>query len=367
MSYEIPFIDLLAQHDQIKEELDICWSENIEKSVFVGGGDVEKFEQQFANYLNIENCVSCGNGTDALEIILEAMGVGEGDQIIVPVATWLSVAEAVQRVGGVPVFADILPNEYTIDPNAITSLVNSKTVGIIPVHLYGMPARMKEIMRIAMRHHLWVIEDCAQSHGAKIHNKLTGSFGNAATFSFYPTKNLGALGDGGAIVTNDHILAQKCRTISNHGQVTKNNHILSGRNSRLDSIQAAILSIKLKYLDQWNALRAENARLYMSLLNGKVGLPISKKGFESVFHIFAMELDERDELRHYLHSSGIQTMVHYPEILSNMPFWLSSSYSERSYTIASGMKERILSLPIYPFLKRSAIEYIAQKIREFVS
>ncbi|MEM9339621.1 MAG: DegT/DnrJ/EryC1/StrS family aminotransferase, partial [Bacteroidota bacterium] len=262
----IPFVDLNAQYQSIKSEVDHAIASVFETTSFIGGEPVRKFEEDFAQYLGANHCVSCANGTDAIEIALKALGVGPGDEVIVPALTWISTAGAVNNVGAAPVFVDVLADERTIDPSLIVPKITDKTRAILPVHLYGLPARMKEIKAIAVKHKLRIIEDCAQAHGAEIDGHKVGTMGDIATFSFYPSKNLGAYGDAGAIVTNDSELAERCKKLSNHGQLVKHDHQIIGRNSGLDAIQAAVLNVKLSYLDEWTKTRGCIASQYDSLL-----------------------------------------------------------------------------------------------------
>ena len=256
-------VDLKALYLELKEEIDKAVSDCIAESNFIKGKIVSQFENAFSKYLGLNYCVGCGNGTDALELILKSLNIGIGDEVIVPALTWIATAEAVNNVGAEPIFVDINQDNYTIDVSKIEEKITSKTKAIIPVHLYGCPADMNEIIRIAKEYELFIVEDCAQAHGAEYSGKKVGTFGIAAAFSFFPSKNLGAFGDGGAVVTNNEELANKVRMISNHGQLqTRHLHAVIGRNSRLDSIQASVLNVKLPYLDKWNTNRIKVSQLY---------------------------------------------------------------------------------------------------------
>ncbi len=287
----IPFVDLHAQYLSIKSEIDNAIKECIADTNFIKGKAVSEFERNFADYLGVKYCVGCGNGTDALEIILKALDIGPGDEVIVPALTWISTAEAVTNVGAEPVFVDINPRTYTIDPSKIEEKLTKRVRAIIPVHLYGCPADMNEIGSIADKYGLYIVEDCAQAHGAEYDGKKVGTFGIASAFSFFPSKNLGAFGDAGAIVTNDKEISDLVRKISNHGQLNeKHKHFRIGRNSRLDSIQASILSVKLKYLDQWNDKRQKVASFYLSRLTEKTefNLPYHEQNKKHVYHLFVL-------------------------------------------------------------------------------
>src|SRR5688572_13655014 len=268
MVMKVPFVDLKAQYLSLKDEFDAAISQVVSQTAFVGGRYAAAFESEFAEYLGVGHCVAVANGTDAIEIALKAVGIEPGDEVLVPANTFFATAEAVGNIGAIPVFVDCDAATYNIDAAKIEERITSNTKAIIPVHLYGLPADMDAIMPIASKHGFKVIEDCAQAHGATYKGRKVGSFGDAATFSFYPSKNLGAFGDAGAIVTNSAEVADSARLIANHGQPAKNRHTIVGRNSRIDGIQAAVLSVKLKHLDKWLDARRENAAIYNDLLAG---------------------------------------------------------------------------------------------------
>ena len=359
----IPFVDLVKQYDLIKEEIDVAIQNVIHDAQFIGGPHVEQFEHQFAVFNGVQFCTSCANGTDALEIALESLGVGIGDEVIVPAYTWISTANCVARVGAKPVFVDLDPKTYTLDPSKIEDSISSKTKAIIPVHFYGLPANMLEIMPLAERHNLYIIEDCAQAHGATINDKKVGTFGHFGAFSFYPGKNLGAYGDGGALITNDSALAETAKIIAKQGQQGKHNHLRIGRNSRLDGLQAAILNVKLKYLNDWIAGRRAVASCYEQRLKR---LPIITqsvpKGFEHVYHLFVIQTDQRDELRAYLSKHEISTVIHYPKPLNQLDI-----FDRIACPVSDRMSDRILSLPMYPELKKDQVDFICDRIEDFVS
>jgi dTDP-4-amino-4,6-dideoxygalactose transaminase len=363
----IPFVDLNAQYLSIRDEIDAAIRNCINKGTFINGKIVSEFENKFATYIGTKYCVGCGNGTDALEIILLSLGIGPGDEVIVPALSWIATAECVNNVGAEPVFVDINPLDYNIDYNKIEENISSKTRAIIPVHLYGGPAEMKEIMRIAEKHSLYVVEDCAQAHGAEYYGQKAGSFGVASAFSFFPSKNLGAFGDAGAIVTNDLDLAEKARMISNHGQLkVKHSHFLVGRNSRLDTLQASILEVKLKYLDDWNKNRRLAASYYRSGLRDfkEIVLPADIPDNKHVFHLFVIQCNRRNELIDLLEKNNVSFGVHYPKA---MPFLKAYSYknlSEKDFPVVSQLTNKIISLPVYPEISEKQINLICEIIHE---
>ncbi|MBI5324880.1 MAG: DegT/DnrJ/EryC1/StrS family aminotransferase [Ignavibacteriae bacterium] len=365
----IKFVDLSRQYESIKSEIDAAISSVISETAFVGGKYVQIFAEEFSKFLGIKHCITCANGTDAIEIALKALGIGSEDEVIVPAHTWISTSEAVTLVGAKPVFADTLSYYYTINPREIEKLITEKTKAIIPVHLYGLPADMDSIMLIAKKHNLFVIEDCAQSHGAKIDERFTGTFGDLATFSFYPSKNLGAYGDAGCIVTNNDGLAEKSALLSNHGQLIKHEHRIEGRNSRLDGIQAAILSVKLKYLNEWNEKRISSAKLYNDFLKDvrQVGTPSVIGGFTHVYYVYCIKAVDRDKLREYLLTKGIETAVHYPKILPGLDAYKYLNLSGEDFRMSLEYQPYILSLPMYPELTSEEIKYICDSIKEFYS
>ena len=359
---EIPFVDLSAQYKSIKNKIDEAIAEVLDNTSFIGGEKVKQFEAKFAEFIGANHAIGCANGTDAIEIALEALGVGSGDEVLVPAYTWVSTASAVSRVGAEPVFVDVHADYYTIDADLIEPLITAKTKAIIPVHFYGLPADMPAITKIAKKHGLMVIEDCAQAHGAMIGKQVVGTFGDVATFSFYPGKNLGAYGDGGAILTNDEKLAHKCRIISGLGQDGKHNHVMGGRNSRLDTLQAAILSVKIPMLEEWTARRRWIARQYNQKLDElKVKVQRIPTDFKHVYHLYVIQIDRRDKLKGFLAENGVQTQIHYPKPVNQFDFFKNSG----SQKVADGMSDRLLSLPIYPEMTEEQIDYIVKLIKKF--
>jgi dTDP-4-amino-4,6-dideoxygalactose transaminase len=339
----------------------------INQNQFVCGPRLESFEEAFARFQGSKYCVGVGNGHDALLIALKALKIGAGDEVIVPShtcqATWLAVMNA----GAIPLPVEV--NEaFTIDPFKIEAAITPKTKAIIPVHLYGQPCQMDTILTIAKKNNLFVVEDNAQGHGAKFKGQTTGSFGYINATSFYPTKNLGALGDGGAVCTNDEDLSRLARAIANYGSLKKDDHFVQGLNSRLDELQAAILSIKLEKLEEWNELRRQNAALYFQFLNnvGDIVLPPAPSQ-ESlpVFHLFVIRTAHRDKLKEFLQKEGIGTAVHYPVPVHLQKAYATLGYSRGSLPIAEKLSDTILSLPIWPGLKKEEIEWICRTIQKF--
>jgi dTDP-4-amino-4,6-dideoxygalactose transaminase len=361
----IPFSDLKAQYESIKTEIDNAIKECISEGNFIRGKAVTDFENAFAAYLDAEYCIGCGNGTDALEIILKSLNIGPGDEVIVPALTWIATAEAVNNVGAEPVFVDINAINFTIDHHNVESKITKKTKAIIPVHLYGCPADLNEISGIASKYGLFVVEDCAQAHGAEYFGQKVGTFGIASAFSFYPSKNLGAFGDGGAIVTNNKELADSVRKISNHGQLhEKHRHFITGRNSRLDTIQASILSVKLKYLDEWNLNRKQAALYYISRLKDQTNLflPYGENHKEHVYHLFVIRCSDRIRLIKKLDEERIAWGIHYPKALPFLDAYEYKKYANKDFPVAGRITDEIISIPIYPELSAGQLDTICNQL-----
>lgn len=364
---QVPFVDLKAQYQSIKKEIDSTIQTIIEQATFIGGEPVKLFERQFSEWTGIKHIISCANGTDAIEIALQVLGIGKGDEVLVPAISWISTSEAVSNVGAKPIFIDIDKDFYTINPELIEEKITPHTKAIIPVHLYGQMADMPQIVEIAQKYQLKVIEDCAQAHGASLQGKQAGSWGNIATFSFYPGKNLGAYGDAGAIATNDDALAEKVRRICNHGQLTKHDHPIEGRNSRLDTLQAAILSAKLPYLTAWNDQRLNHAIYYNELLkNSAIHTPAICPNSNHVFHLYVIRTKQRNELMQFLKKEGIQTAIHYPTALPFLPCYAHYKHQASEFPIASQYQHEILSLPMYAELTKEMQNYVVEKVMSFL-
>jgi len=364
----IPLVDLAAQYKSIKGDIDRAIAEVIEQSAFIGGRHVDAFEKAFAQFCSAKHCIAVGNGTDALFIALKTLGIGRGDEVITVANSFIATSEAITLTGAKVVFVDIDPKTYNIDVSKIEAKINGNTKAIIPVHLYGQPADMDPILALARKHGLKVIEDCAQAHGARYKGRPIGTMGDAATFSFYPGKNLGAYGDGGAIVTKNDEFALKAKMFANHGRVEKYDHAMEGVNSRLDGIQAAILEAKLKHLPDWTMRRRKNAALYNEYLKDTgLILPVEIKDVEAVYHLYVVRVESkaRQKLQEHLKNNGISTGIHYPIALPDLKAYDYLNHSETDFPEAKKAAREILSLPMFPELQREHIEYIAERIREF--
>jgi dTDP-4-amino-4,6-dideoxygalactose transaminase len=364
---KIPFVDLHAQYLSIKEEIDQAIDEVIAQSAYIRGPQVEAFEQAWAKTIGVKHCVSCANGTDAIYIALRALGVKRGDEVITSAHTWISTTETITQAGSAVVFCDTDEDTFTIDPADIERKITSATVGIIPVHLYGQPADMDAIMRIAKKHNLWVIEDCAQAHLATYKGQTVGTFGNIATFSFYPGKNLGAYGDAGGIVTNDDQVADWMATFARHGG--KNNHVLEGINSRMDGIQAAVLNAKLPHLSNWTTGRRRVAARYNDLLQDveDVTTPKVARDRDHVYHLYVIRVDGRDSLQTRLAAADVSAAVHYPRALPFCPAYAYLEHTSGDFPAAYSNQNRILSLPMYAEMGDEAIEEVVFQIRRALS
>jgi len=364
---KVPFVDLKRQYNLIKEEIESKVKEVLESGQYILGKEVESFEKEFAKYCKVRYAVGVASGTDALVISLKALGIRPSDEVITVPNTFIATVDAIVRNCAKPVFVDIDPETYNIDVTKIKEKITENTKAIIPVHLYGQPADMDPIRDIAEENNLFVIEDACQSHGAEYKGKKTGSLGDVACFSFYPTKNLGAYGDGGIIVTNNEELAEKIRMIRNYGQSKKYHHDFIGHNSRLDEIQAAILRVKLKYLDEWNQKRRRNAKKYNEFLEEleDIKTPIEKNFAKHVYHLYVIKCKNRDGLKEYLESKGILTGLHYPVPIHFQKAYTWLGYAENSFPVAEKTAREILSLPMFPELTEEEIAYVCDKIKEY--
>ena len=364
---KISLVDLRAQYESIKPEIDAAIQDVINTSQFVRGPRVEQFEAEFAAAMQREYCVSCANGTDALYIAMTALGIQPGDEVLAPAHTWISTTETITQAGGKVVFCDTDPDTYTIDPSEIAAKVTPRTVGIVPVHLFGPPADMDPIMALAKQHRLWVLEDCAQAHLATYRGRQVGTFGDAATFSFYPGKNLGAMGDAGAIVTNNGDLATRMAMFARHGGLRKGDHTIEGINSRMDGIQAAVLSVKLRYLPEWTRRRQDRAARYTRLLSDvyAIGTPEVADQASHVWHLYVIRHEQRDELAAYLKEAGVETVINYPVALPFLPAYSRFGHTAEDFPNAFSHQSRILSLPIFPELNDQKMNRVVTLIAEF--
>ncbi|MFM2010748.1 MAG: hypothetical protein RLZZ479_1139 [Bacteroidota bacterium] len=362
----IKFLDLASQYQTIRQEIDDAIRDVIAKSAFIGGEYVQVFEKEFAEYCQVDHCIGVANGTDAIEIAIEALNLPKNSEIIVPANSFIASSEAVTRQGHRVVFADCDPESYVISIEDARKRISPKTKAIIVVHLYGHPCDMDPIKKLADQYGLYIIEDCAQSHGAEYKGKRVGSIGDIAAFSFYPGKNLGAYGDGGAIATNNAYLAKKCRMISNHGRIAKYDHEFEGRNSRLDGLQAAILSVKLKHLPKWTEKRIALANFYLANLKDihQIILPVRQDWAKQVYHLFVILTEKRDDLAKFLGDRGIQTGVHYPISLPKLRAYdYTKQASENLY--ANKTDIALLSLPIGEHLNEQDLAVVVAAIKEY--
>jgi dTDP-4-amino-4,6-dideoxygalactose transaminase len=403
MIMQVPFLDLKAQYRQIENEVVPLVTESMANGAFIGGDHVTGFEKEFAEFCQSEFCVGVGSGTDALRFALMACGIESGDEVITVPNTFIATTEAISQVGATPVFVDVLPDTFTMDPEKleefleqkcfldqstnqrinqltkqrinestnqpISQSINRPVRAIIPVHLYGQPADMDKILQIAKRYNLIVIEDACQAHGAKYKVQAAGSIGKAGCFSFYPGKNLGAFGEAGAVVTQDEKIADKMRMVRDHGQQKKYHHQIEGYNGRLDAIQAGVLRIKLKRLKDWNIARREKAAYYSELLKEISGIqiPFEANFATSVYHLYVILVDNRDRLQKFLSKKGVGTGLHYPLPLHLQKAYSHFGYKKGDFPVAEQAAERLLSLPMFPELTNQQIDYVVKSIKEFVS
>ena len=362
----LKFLDLHKQYTAIQKDIDKAIRSVIADSAFIGGKYVRAFEENFAEYVNAEYCVGVGNGTDAIEIALEALDIEKGSEIIVPANSFIASSEAITRSGCKVVFCDCNNDDYTLSIANLRNRITSKTTAVIAVHLYGHPCDMDALTSLARDFDLKIIEDCAQAHGAEYKGSRVGTLGDIGTFSFYPGKNLGAYGDGGAIVTNDRLLATRCRMIANHGRLTKYDHEFEGRNSRLDGIQAAILDVKLSHLEDWTNRRISIADSYSSLLKNTPGLalPVRQVWARHVYHLFVLRTNKRDELREHLNAKGIQTGIHYPLALPSLSAY---RYLDQNRLDMNAVRNApcLLSLPMGDHLSDGEVHDVINGVNSF--
>ena len=364
---KVPFATFKPMHDEIRKELDSAYHRVIDSSYFIQGKECEKFEKEFAQYCDAKYCIGVATGLDALYLILKALNIKKGDEVIIPSNTFIATALAVSYCGATPVFVEPLIETYNINTALIEEKITEHTKAIIPVHLQGRPADMDEINKIAKKYNLYVIEDAAQAHGANYKGRRVGSLSDAAGFSFYPGKNLGALGDGGAVVTNNKEIADKVRALGNYGSDYKYHHIYKGTNSRLDEIQAAFLRCKLPHLDKWNSERQKIAKKYFDgITNPLITLPLQvDEDYDHIYHVFVIRCDRRDELESYLNKNGIGTVKHYPIPMHLQLAYQDLNIQEGSLPIAEEISRTVLSIPMYYGMSNDEIEYVIKLLNEF--
>jgi dTDP-4-amino-4,6-dideoxygalactose transaminase len=363
---KVPFVSFLPMEKELNKELHEAFERVLFNSWYIEGKEDENFEMEFASFCGVNYCVGVGNGLDALRLSLKALGIRDGDEVIVPSNTYIATALAVTYVGATPVFVEPDIRTFNINPSLIEEKITEKTKAIMPVHLYGQPCDMDLIMDIAKKHNLYVVEDCAQAHGAVYKGKKVGSFGDMAGFSFYPGKNLGALGDAGAVVTSDKDLADKVRALGNYGSDYKYHHIYKGNNSRLDELQAAFLSAKLPHLNRMNGERCRIAESYLKeIKNSEIVLPYVMEDTEPVWHIFGIRCDRRDELEKFLNDRGIGTNKHYPIPIHLQECYKNMGFVKGDFPVAEEISATELSLPMYYGMTDDEIQYVIDTINKF--
>ncbi len=367
MKLTVPFVDLKAQYQSIRNAIDSAMHNVITETAFIGGKYVKAFEHSFAEAYGVKHVISCANGTDSLYIIMKMAGIGTGDEVITVANSWISSAETISQTGARPVFIDTDEQYYSMNENLLEAAITPRTKAVIAVHLQGQMCAIDTIKDICDKYKLLLIEDCAQSHFSEYKQVRAGLTGDAASFSFYPGKNLGAYGDAGCIITNDDALAEKCRMYANHGALVKHQHQIEGINSRLDGLQAAILSAKLPFIHEWTNKRIAVAALYSKALAGidEVVTPLVRPGSKHSFHLYVLQAQRRGELMQFLKEQQVEVAIHYPRILPLLPAYNYLQYSAADFPVAFAQQQTILSLPIYPELTEEQIGYVADCIRKF--
>jgi len=364
---QIPFVDLTAQYKSIQQDIDTAIANVIRETAFIGGKYVKEFENKYAALYGGKQVVPCGNGTDSLYIIMKMLGIGAGDEVITVANSWISSSETITQAGARPVFVDAHPVYYSIDETKLEAAINKKTKAVIAVHLQGQACATDIIKTICDKHGIYLIEDCAQAHFSELNGLRAGMTGIAASFSFYPGKNLGAYGDAGCIITSDDALAERCRMFANHGALKKPNHVMEGINSRLDGLQAAILSAKLPYVLEWTEKRIANAALYNKHLKGiqQIVLPAVRPGSKHTYHLYVIRVQRREELIDFLSANGIETSIHYPTPLPFLPAYKYLGHTASDFPVSHMLQQEILSIPMYPELSETQVSYIAETIKNF--
>lgn len=364
----VPFVDLKAQYRSIADDVQREMARVLESTQFILGDAVSEFERAFATYLGVDHAVGVGSGLDALRLALEALGIGPGDEVIIPANTYIATALAVSAVGATPVLVDCREDTYQIDPELIEAAISPRTKAIMPVHLYGQSADMDAIAAIAEAHGIEVIEDAAQAHGTRFNGRHSGTFGRVGCFSFYPGKNLGAYGDGGMAVTNDGEVAERLRSLRNYGQRVKYEHVVKGTNSRLDTLQAAVLGVKLPHLDRWNGLRAERAAQYDELLAGTGAVvPVRDPRSTHIYHLYVLRVEHREEVQRRLSDRAIQSGIHYPIPIHLQEAYRDLGFAKGAFPVTEYVSDRILSLPMFPELTVDQVKRVAGSLAEAVA
>jgi len=365
----VPFVDLNIQYESIKDEMETALKSVFTEMTFIGGRFVQQFEQDFAKAYGVKHVISCGNGTDSLYIIMKMLGIGPGDEVITVANSWISSSETITQTGARVVFADVHPEYYSINETQLKQKLTSRTKAVVAVHLHGQVCEMDFIQSFCKTHSLYLIEDCAQAHFSEYRGTKAGLFGIASSFSFYPGKNLGAYGDAGCMMTNDDDLATKLRMYARHGALKKHEHQIEGVNSRMDSLQAAILSVKLHHINKWTNQRMAHAALYSRLLSEvkEIVLPRVRPHSKHTFHLYVIRCKDRQELMRSLKEKGIETSIHYPTALPNLKAYQYLNHTPADFPVASQLQNEILSLPMFPELTEEQIKYVAKSIRQFYS
>jgi len=358
----VPFVDLRAQHAPLRAEIEAAVSAVLDRGDFILGGELEQFEHEYAAFIGARHAIGVGTGLSAIELALRGFGIGAGDEVITPANTFVATALAIMSTGATPVFVEMDRRTYAIDPSAIGAAVTSRTRAVVPVHLYGQPVDLDAVVAAAARHNILVIEDAAQAHGARYKGRRAGSVGHAAAFSFYPSKNLGAIGDGGLITTSDDGAAARMKLLRNYGQRVKYYHSIVGTNSRLDTLQAAVLRIKLRHLEGWNAARRRHAEAYTSRLAGHVQTPATADGVDHIFHLYVIETERRDFLQAQLKARQVDTGIHYPVPAHLQEACGGLGYKPGMFPATEAAAARVLSLPMYAELTEPQIDYVADAI-----
>ena len=367
----IPFVDLKAQYQTLRPEMDTAIQGVLEQAAFILGPDVSTFEQNCAAYIGTQHAIGVGSGTDALRLALEALGIGPGDEVITAANTYIATCEAISHLGATPCLVDVDARTYNLDHTQLKAALSSASKAVIPVHLYGQPADLDPILDFTHRHNLYVIEDCAQAHGARYKGRHTGTLGDVACFSFYPGKNLGAYGDGGAVLTDNDQTAEQVRMLRNHGQKAKYEHLILGYCNRLDNLQAAVLNVKLPHLEEWNVRRRSRAALYDRFLGDvpNIVTPFVAPGNEPVFHLYVIQVTDgrRDALQSYLREAGIATGLHYPTPVHLQQAYAHLGHKPGDFPVSEQLAKQGLSLPMFPELTDEQVQFVSGKISEFMN
>jgi len=363
----VPFVDLHAQYEALKPQIDAAIASVLSRSAYIGGAEIDEFQRWFASYCGVRHALGVSSGTRAIELVLRGLDIGPGDEVITSANTFIATAAAITAAGARPVLVDVDEATGNLDPNRVESAITGRTKAIVPVHLYGRPAAMREILDVAGRGRIAVVEDAAQAHGARYRGARAGSLATAGCFSFYPTKNLGAFGDGGMVTTNDDDLARRIGLLRDHGRVNKYEHAVVGYTARLDTLQAAVLRVQADVLDEWNARRRQAARWYEQALPASASYPRDDPRDESVYHLFVVRVPRRDEFRAHLETHGVATAIHYPIPVHLQPAYRELGYSVGDFPVTEHLTHELVSLPMHPFLTHADVQHVAAAAADFLS